>query len=66
MYQQLIPGVNLAVDSFGLATLSINGVEINFAWTTDAEAVFNDLDTCEPIELLAVLTQTISNQQYIA
>lgn len=39
------------------ATLHIGDNEVHFAWTEEAAALFEGLDTCEPIELLAILAQ---------
>lgn len=39
------------------ATLHIGDSEVHFAWTDEAAALFAELDTCEPIELLAILAQ---------
>ncbi|MGA3675790.1 hypothetical protein [Lysinibacillus agricola] len=39
------------------ATLYIGDNEVHFKWTAEAAALFAELDTCEPIELLAILTQ---------
>lgn len=58
---QLLEGVHLEVfrqpgyqDD---AILFIGDNEILFAWTDEAVALFAELDTCEPIELLAILAQ---------
>ena len=39
------------------ATLHIGDNEVHFAWTDEAAFLFTELDTCEPIELLAILAQ---------
>ncbi|RUL51114.1 hypothetical protein [Lysinibacillus antri] len=39
------------------ATLILGRSEINFDWTEDAKAIFDSIDTCEPIELLTALSQ---------
>ncbi|MET4561562.1 hypothetical protein ABIA69_002730 [Lysinibacillus parviboronicapiens] len=61
---QLLDGVHLEVfrqpgypDD---AILFIGDNEILFAWTDEAATLFAELDTCEPIELLAILAQTPS------
>ena len=39
------------------ATLHIGDNEVHFAWTDESAALFAELDTCETIELLAILAQ---------
>ncbi len=39
------------------ATLHIGDNEVHFAWTDEAAILFAKLDTCGPIELLAILAQ---------
>lgn len=58
---QLLDGVRLEVfrqpgyeDD---AILYIGDNEILFKWDQDAQSIFSELDTCEPIELLAILAQ---------
>ncbi|WP_312128270.1 hypothetical protein [Lysinibacillus capsici] len=58
---QIIDGVYLEVfNQPGYeddAILYIGDNEILFAWTDESAALFAELDTCEPIELLAILAQ---------
>lgn len=59
---ELFNGVRLEVyrnEEFGEdATLFIGDNEVQFAWTDEAATLFAELDTCEPIELLAILSQS--------
>lgn len=52
----IITGVSLTIFPHGEATLNINEREvIRFMWTKEAEAMFDEIDTAEPIELLELL-----------
>lgn len=57
---EIMPGVTLSVYDDEEGVLSIGGQDITFAWCDDAKAVFSDIDTAEPIELLAILTKKYS------
>lgn len=39
------------------AILHLGDNEILFAWNEEVAKIFSELDTCEPIELLAILAQ---------
>lgn len=54
---EIIPGVKLSVYDGVEGVLTIGGQDVAFAWTEEASALFSDIDTCEPIELLALLAQ---------
>lgn len=60
---EIISGVTLKVYDDKEATLIIGSNELEFVWCDDAKALFRDIDTCEPIELLAILTD---NQKALA
>lgn len=57
----ILPNVRLEVykdDSAKYdATLIVGDNEIHFAWTDEAASLFDELDTCKPIELLTILAQ---------
>ena len=55
----IIAGVEVNVyDDSKQAVLVINGAtEIEFAWTVEAAAMFENVDTAEPIELLELLAR---------
>ncbi|MGX9136170.1 hypothetical protein ACWV26_17780 [Rummeliibacillus sp. JY-2-4R] len=56
----IIQGVDLLVYENNEAALLIGDSLVEFKWSKDAEAVFSELDVCEPIELLAVLATTLN------
>lgn len=54
---EIIPGVKLSVYDGVEGVLSIGEHEVAFAWTAEASALFNEIDTCEVIELLSIISQ---------
>lgn len=53
---QLFDNVQLAVYDDTEATLTLGNNEVQFNWSSEVEALFKEIDTCEPIELLALLS----------
>lgn len=55
---EIMPGVKLEVydDKEGVLYLGKSN-EIDFPWNDFAKEIFENLDTCEPIELLWLLSQ---------
>lgn len=56
----IIQGVDLIVYENNEAALLIGDSLVEFKWSEEAEKIFNEIDVCEPIELLAVLATTIN------
>ncbi|MFJ8262360.1 hypothetical protein ACIQ4I_10430 [Rummeliibacillus sp. NPDC094406] len=56
----IIQGVDLMVYKNDEAALLIGDSLVEFKWSKDAEVLFEELDVCEPIELLAILATTIN------
>ncbi|MEK4085152.1 hypothetical protein [Psychrobacillus sp. FSL K6-1415] len=54
---EIIPGVKLSVYDGVEGVLTIGEHDVTFAWSKEASVLFSDIDTCEPIELLALLAK---------
>ena len=53
---QLLDNVQLEVYDDTQATLTLGKNEVHFQWNSEVATLFKEIDTCEPIELLALLS----------
>lgn len=56
----IIQGVDLMVYKNDEAALLIGDSLVEFKWSKVAEEIFDEIDVCEPIELLAILATAIN------
>lgn len=57
---QLLDNVELAVYDDTEAKLTLGKNEVHFQWNNEVATLFNEIDTCEPIELLVLLSGGIA------
>lgn len=53
---QLLDNVQLAVYDDTQATLTLGTNEVHFQWNSEVATLFKEIDICEPIKLLALLS----------
>lgn len=57
---QLLDNVELTVYDDTEATLTLGKNEVHFQWNNEVATLFNEIDTCETIELLVLLSGGIA------